>query len=202
MILDPLPLTRRPGGTQYDGERDGKDWGYRKMHVVSENSETDLARKRAMGVVDWSLRQLTANVIRVARGAGKAYEIPLQAQEFIDALVGFREAVGHFPSDYELAACITIEPTQELHDRLSLENRQEMGTERQIIRGALQITASHLLGQAAQKSAGGNEMLDGIRNMETFRAERQKAWEAEVRARAVGQVRRRRKPKKPGSPAE
>jgi hypothetical protein len=46
-------------------------WG--GMRIVSENSEADFARNTAMAKVDWALRDLTANLMRVTRGAGRPY---------------------------------------------------------------------------------------------------------------------------------
>jgi hypothetical protein len=51
------------------------------MRIVSENSETDLARQRALDQVDWKIRELTANLLRITRGAGKPYEIMQQMMQ-------------------------------------------------------------------------------------------------------------------------
>jgi hypothetical protein len=56
------------------------------MRIVSEKSEAqiarhqaEIARDRAMNKASWALRELTANLLRVTRGAGKPYEIGRQA---------------------------------------------------------------------------------------------------------------------------
>jgi hypothetical protein len=79
------------------------------MRVVSENSEAELAQKAAMAEVYWALRELTANLLRVTRGAGSAGEIARQAQAPLDGLIKYREAVGIYPSLYELADALAID---------------------------------------------------------------------------------------------
>jgi hypothetical protein len=39
--------------------------------IVSENSEADIARHSALARVEWRLRELAANLLRIIRGAGK-----------------------------------------------------------------------------------------------------------------------------------
>jgi hypothetical protein len=79
------------------------------MRIVSENSEADLARNAAVAKVEPILRDLTANLMRVARGAGKPYEVGRQTQALIDAMIKYRDATGHFPSSYELTNAVTAE---------------------------------------------------------------------------------------------
>lgn len=146
------------------------------MRIVSENSDADLARERAIRQVDWALRDLTANLMRVTRGAGKPYEIGRQAQDFITALIEYRDTVGHFPPSDELASLLTIERDPEVMARMNDDNLAQIYAEQEIIRGSLQIVASRLVGQSTQETAGSDEMLGGVNSLIVARAERQKKW--------------------------
>jgi hypothetical protein len=146
------------------------------MRIVNENPDADLARERATRQVDWTLRDLTANLMRVTRGAGKPYEIGRQAQDFIAALIDYRDAVGHFPPSAELASLLTVERDPEVMARMNDDNLAQIYAEQEIIRGSLQIVASRLVGQSKQETAGSHEMLGGVNSLIAARAERQKKW--------------------------
>jgi hypothetical protein len=64
------------------------------MHTVSENSEADLARQRASDQVEWKIRELTANLLRITRGAGKPYEIMQQMVDLAETMRGYQAATG------------------------------------------------------------------------------------------------------------
>jgi len=72
------------------------------MRVVSENSETDIARSRALIDVECALRELAANTLRVIRGAGEPDELGEQMIKVLDAMFAHRDAAGHCgsPSSY------------------------------------------------------------------------------------------------------
>jgi hypothetical protein len=144
------------------------------MQIVSENSEADLVRKRALSQIGWALRDLTANLIRVSRGAGP-HEIGLQAEALIEALVAYRDAAGNFPWSEDLANILTVEPDPEIMERMNDDHLDQVDAEQAIIRGSLQIAASRLLGQELQESAGHRELYGGLRELEGIRAERRKS---------------------------
>lgn len=125
------------------------------------NVETDAARRsRATAAVGWALRELTANLIRVSRGAGKSYEIVRQIAASRDALAEYLSVVGHLPS------------SAELDDMLRLSSNAHNSwarAERTIIRGALQVAASSLVEQNTQKQAGLEEVHRGVDAIEQLR---------------------------------
>jgi hypothetical protein len=139
------------------------------VHVVSENSERDLARKRAMEAVDWALRDLTANLLRVARGAGKPHAIAEQARALAKAYERHRDVVGHDPDSADVSAALGLDDNPP--EGMSNENRAFHYAEARIIRGAMQTVASELLSQGTQRAAGRSEMFDGINQLEDLRAE-------------------------------
>lgn len=149
------------------------------MRVVSENSESDIARNEAAQDVEWRLRELAANLLRVIRGAGKPYDLPQDAASFVRAVVAYQEAAGHgVPSD-ELSAMLTDAVDQDI-DRAQGDESDRAYAERKIMRGCLQIAASRLLGQRTQESAGDSELYDGARDLEAWREEQRRQWAAKV----------------------
>jgi hypothetical protein len=148
-------------------------WIGTPMRIDSENSEVEIARRHALRQVEQTLRELTANLIRVTRGAGKPYEIEAQAQSFLAALADYNETTGKFPSNYELANALTLERYVERIGRMPGWYRLERDAKREVICGSLQIAASRLLDQRTQERAGEHEMYLGIRDLGDIRAERQ-----------------------------
>lgn len=146
------------------------------MKVVASNSEADLARERAKDHVDWAIRELTANLFRVTRGAGKPWDVGTQAVALVEAMRAFWEATDTWPFD-------------ELHEMLALDRRKTTAdadenaaatryAEAAIIDGVLQVAASTLLGQRTQISRGESEMYDGINALERARTEERRKWAA------------------------
>jgi hypothetical protein len=150
------------------------------MRIVSENSEADLARRRAMAPVDWALRDLTANLMRVTRGAGRPNQIGRQAQALVDAMIEFRDATGVHPSPDEISDALAIGRGPEDLEKISDDHFDEIFAERAIIRGCLRIVASRLLDQGSQVSAGESEMYGSIKRLEDiWAAQRKKRAQAE-----------------------
>jgi hypothetical protein len=172
------------------------------MRIVSENSEADLARRRAMAPVDWALRDLTANLMRITRGAGRPYEIGRQAQALVDALIEFRDATGVYPSPDEISDTLAIGRGPEDLEKISDDHLDEIFAERAIIRGCLRIVASRLLDQRLQVSAGESEMYGGIKRLEDIRAAQRKKWATAARTAAKADVGRKASHRAPplGSP--
>jgi len=134
------------------------------MKLVSERSETDMAQEAATTAVANAIRELTANLIRVSRGAGDTQQVGLQAITLIEAFQAYHGAFGQLPG---------AELTEFLdHDRLwgdvdwsRFEDDyadQHFATIK-MVRGALQMTAASLMGQRAGYLAGERELYDGSR---------------------------------------
>jgi hypothetical protein len=145
--------------------------------MVSENTETEIARHqaeiardRAMDKISWALRELTANLLRVTRGAGKRYEIATQALALCEAFIEYKEAGGHSYRLDEIPNPLSTQHDWEVTRQLNHENRELYSAEQSIICGALQIAASRLIGQRTQEAAGHREMYDGLQRLERLRA--------------------------------
>jgi hypothetical protein len=169
------------------------------MKVVSENTEADLARGRAERSIEAALRALTANLIRVTRGAGKPEEINHQIVRLAEATTAYSSAAGVLPAGDTLAGFIRLEDRD--MSRWSDEERARSWAERLVVDGALQLTASRLLGQLTQERAGHSEMYRGLKELEEIRAEIRRKWAAEERtlkaARRAKPVRRKPTTKRP-----
>ena len=82
-----------------------------------------------------ALREMTANLMLVTRGGGKAHHIARDAGVFVAALRDYHDLTGRLPSPEELSASLTVflgPAIDEAHC--------------DIIRGALRLTAAQLRG--------------------------------------------------------
>jgi hypothetical protein len=95
------------------------------------------------------LRELTANLLRVARGAGQPYAVMQQSVAFLEACEEYRDKLQRHPSDHF---------TQMLNTGPDFDAPDLNHAEHTIVRGALQMTASRLLGQVTQERNDGNEL--------------------------------------------
>src|SRR4051812_22530158 len=77
--------------------------GRTMVELISSNSEKDIAKRRALEDVRANLLQLTANLLRIARGAGKGYDVAPQVLDLLKAFTDYRTAAGHLPSDWEIS---------------------------------------------------------------------------------------------------
>jgi hypothetical protein len=64
---------------------------------------------------------LTANLLRVTRGAGKLEEIGRQAQSLIEAIIEYRDAAGQMPFLDELTNSLSAERDRDFIEGLSDE---------------------------------------------------------------------------------
>lgn len=161
------------------------------MRVVSDNTEKDIAKHRLEHEVEWAMRELTANLLRITRGAGKSYDVLSQAHRLIDLSVKFKDLTGVWPySEMERAICMRGEGRFEPHVS------DFKWAEHSIVAGALQLTAATLLGQHLQQASGGSQMYDGINELEREREERRAKRAADSRAALAG-LRAAQRAKKP-----
>lgn len=150
------------------------------MKIVSENTDADLATNRAEQGVNATLRSLTANLIRIARGAGRPEDIAREAFALAEALVAYEAAAGMLPFGQDLAAF--IQPEESDPSQWSDEEQLRHFAQELVVNGALQLTASRILGQRTQAAAGRTEMHTGMREIEAMRAAVQQQRKAEDRA--------------------
>ena len=174
------------------------------LRIVSEQSTKDIELNRRRERLTFALRELAANVLRVVRGAGKAYDLLPQMVRCIEAAESYREVAGFYPSDYEISDALTFEgEVDALYERASeasLKRWQEDGTideayaEKDICRGALQFVASSLLEQRIQRSAGRSELMAGVRALEAARERYRQAHHLPLTKAKKNRKKRRSKP--------
>ena len=133
------------------------------MRVVTDNSDDDLAHQNAMADVSHALRELTSNLMRVVRGAGKPDDIFRQTQALAEAFVRYYEATGMAVPADELSTILSIEHDPQLLAQFSGLERDRLDAGQAVIRGALQVAASRLLDQKTQETIGQREMFEGVR---------------------------------------
>lgn len=149
-----------------------------KLKVVSEKSAEELAKQQALDELHWPMRELTANLLRVARGAGKAYEIPNQIVTVLECLKEYQSEVGYLPSDHELSAALRLhDDADEARDGFSFATHV-------MVKGALQMAASTLVGQSTQHAAGRSELMRGLKYLEDHREENRKRYRGTAKERA------------------
>lgn len=148
------------------------------LRVVAETSEQEIKQQRAAARLKGPLRDLAANLLRIARGAGKPDLLQDQMARAFTAIDDYRSAVGYAPSDGEFHEALRFE-TDSAGDQL------DHGMKR-MRSGALRSVASMLLGQSLQASHGDNEMWDAFyaieRHREEMRQERVRAARAEKKS--------------------
>lgn len=124
------------------------------MELVSQNSDAEVARGRALERLNWPLKELAANMVRIIRGAGRPAELPEQMAKVLERLRDYHDAAGYLPSAHELTEILSIRYARQHRDGWT------DGVD-EIVQGALQIAASQLIGQSTQESAGESELMKG-----------------------------------------
>jgi len=148
------------------------------VELVSERSARDVQHERHIGLVRHALLTLTANLMRVTRGAGKEWDLVHNAVAFLKAVAEYQEQVGRSPSLGDLLSVNPRwEPGGERRAKLNIADRRRMDAEDLIICGALQIVASRLLGQPSTEAQGGRELHEGVRDLEAAREEFRRQFE-------------------------
>lgn len=168
-----------------------------KLVVVAENTQQQIDTSFAQEDLDYALRQLAANIIRVVRGAGNPDEIIVQCAKVVDTAIAFREAAERVPSPVSVASAIKLK-----HDSLQYDDSfwfSRQLADRKMISGVLQFAASRLLGQLTQERRGETEMHEAYRDMESAYEELRKKRAAEARAARPRQASKKKPAKrKPG----
>ncbi|WP_373413736.1 hypothetical protein [Ensifer aridi] len=173
-----------------------------KLTVVAENTRQQVDANIMQEQVDYALRELAANIIRVVRGAGKPDDIIDQCNEVLKTAIEYQDKTKRFVHHYSVAAALHLKP-ERVRDYDSFEGQRQLALH-QMIKGSLQVTASRLLGQLTQENRGEREMFEAFRELEHLYQELRKKREAKAKAaRAKGAPKRKpvkRKTKKKDPP--
>ena len=136
------------------------------LRLAASRSDASIRQHEALQDIRLPLRELAANLMRVARGAGNAYLIEKQAIALVEALTEYRQSVGCGASDSALAEALTIGPDWDTLGECEAVEVDRSLAEWAIVKGSLQMAASDLLGQASQRSVGEKEMFQGLSTIE------------------------------------
>jgi len=139
------------------------------MRIVTRTSEKELAMRRAADLISREVVELTANLVRIGRGGGRPQDIERQLRELLRGVDAFRSAASHGPEPEVYA-----DGLRHAWDRTDVRSGDDdvdefHYAEKRVVRGALQVFASRLLGQNTQIQTGHNEMFDGIIEIEHLR---------------------------------
>ncbi len=170
-----------------------------KLSVVSQRSQNQIDTAHAQHRFDRAVIEMAANIIRIVRGAGKPHELIKQCADVVNRAVDFDDVSGRFPSDYSIS--IALDPPKdplEYHDDYWFARKI---AHQSMIRGALQVAASRLVGQSLQERSGENEMENAfntmIRAVEDLKKKRAMEEKASRRKPAAKTKAAKRKPAGP-----
>ncbi|MEO1148362.1 MAG: hypothetical protein AAFY26_22515 [Cyanobacteria bacterium J06638_22] len=123
--------------------------------------------------IDWNekmvesrLRNLAANLMRIARGSGKLHEVEAQVMDLANELAKHRELTSHGVSPHIYQQALLFDPEIRADDKDIADRRRARAT---IVQGALQFAASEMLDQNTFRSKGDEEISEGVRLYEAWR---------------------------------
>lgn len=147
-----------------------------RLTIVAEQSEAERDKQRALDELRWPTREMTANLLRVMRGAGRPHYLP---QQIIDLAGMILEA-------NKLSNAWGIWTTMEevLHDAFPDRDDDIDSARQTLLRGSLQTLASNLVDQNTQRIRGERELTEGVDEMLAAWNERRRLREEENARRA------------------
>jgi hypothetical protein len=169
------------------------------MKLVSENSATDLARRRGLRQVHQALQEMAGNLMRISRGGGKPHDLIGHIETFAGALVAYQSATGEPVPTGEFSAALSVRTAPAFISQFPGPEGERLDAIDTIIHGALQVAASRLLQQRTHETLGRGEMLDGVRVLRRIHDEARKEARAATRAPKLAAARRKREAKKGGA---
>ena len=101
------------------------------VRLVSNQSDDDMRRREARDALVWPLRELTANLLRIANGAGKPVALMKQLRACHEALRAYAEAHSNaLPSDYDIQQILDCDLAwEEIRAPRSILRRPGLGPE-------------------------------------------------------------------------
>jgi hypothetical protein len=149
------------------------------MRIVSDHTDADSAKHREAEAAQRALRELAANIMRIARGAGRPRRLASQAEAFVQALSRYQATAGvPIPAD-QLASALDIRTASAPCD--GPQEAERLFALEQTSRGSLQRAAAKLLGQLTHEQAGETQIYRGLSVVERLRAEARQTVAAQKR---------------------
>ena len=134
------------------------------MRLVSEQSEADVGRHRALKQLTPALQHLTANLMRITRGAGHPHRLAEEMAACLGAMLAYEDATGHGILSEEIQAALNPEKPQGDFTEEEMKRRYESGSwdrEQALVeirRASLAMTAAMLTKQRLQISRAETDM--------------------------------------------
>lgn len=129
---------------------------------MSDRADCSATQASAIAVRE-GLREMTANLLRVARGAGRPDLIVAQAIVLVASFAAYRDAAGDDLKPEYISDALRLEHIRDEEDELWPDWDRAV---REMVNGALQVAAAELLAQQAQAAAGRRELFAGYRHIE------------------------------------
>src|SRR3546814_16373037 len=114
------------------------------MEVVSSNSDAEIARNDALQGLRWRLRELAANLMRIARGAGKPHGVGEQVYAVLGGYRAYHAAAGYYPGKDEIADAVSLGPPEGKRSGVDDLSVQVDRGDQQKLTGRLQVDAARL----------------------------------------------------------
>jgi hypothetical protein len=128
------------------------------------SDRADCSATEALAIaVRKGLREMTANLLRVARGAGRPDLVLAQATSLVGTFAAYRAAAGDDLTPKDITEALRLEHIMEDEDELWPDWDRAV---REMVNGALQVAAAELMAQQAQAATGRRELFAGYRHIE------------------------------------
>jgi len=128
------------------------------VNLVSENSPEDLKRVDLEKRITILLRDLTANLMRVTRRAGKPHRVEADIRALADLLDEYRALTGRGLSSSCYISVLDLD--HKLPDDIPIKSNADHAVDSMVL-GALQVAASKLVDQPMQEQRGRDQLIPG-----------------------------------------
>lgn len=161
--------------------------GEKKPHLrlAAENDRKAVDKARARYEINWPLRQLAANIMRVSRGAGEPYSVIKQCIDVVKGAQAFQEECGAWPDRTDIQDALDFHDPRLRDYNLTYDQRAFDRAIEGIVEGSLRLAAGRILAQTLQEGHGEKDLLEGVERLEHYRAEMRAKWDAERKAAAA-----------------
>lgn len=129
---------------------------------MSDRADCSATQASAIAVRK-GLREMTANLLRVARGAGRPDLIVAQTTALVGAFAAYRQVTGEDLKPEDITEALRLEHIADEDDEPWPDWDRAV---REMVNGALQVAAAELLAQRIQAAAGRRELFAGYRHIE------------------------------------
>ena len=136
------------------------------MKLVSCRTDDEVARVKTMRSLEYDLRELTANLMRIAAGAGSPKSLRHQVADVLGGLSELDE-IGAPPSASEMQQMLRYE--REYEGEFPAHEIEWLRGMRVLTRESLRMAAADMLHQLSQHSAAEHRFFEGFQIIEAIR---------------------------------